>query len=155
MEIAADWKEVTLKVKVKNVGPIRSRFVAQVYVSTPNGKLCKPYQELKAYGKTKALAAGEAEELTLRIPTESMASYDMETAAFIMEAGDYLIRLGSDSKNTAVAALLCLDATARLRQVSNQLQADHEMDVLTTPQACIERVQREATEARTFRRSCF
>ena len=71
-----------------------------------------------------------------------MASYDMETAAFIMEAGDYLIRLGSDSKNTAVAALLCLDATARLRQVSNQLQADHEMDVLTTPQACIERVQK-------------
>lgn len=148
VEIAADWKEVTLKVKVKNVGPIRSRFVAQVYVSAPNGKLCKPYQELKAYGKTKALAVGEAEEFTLKIPTESLASYDMETAAFIMEAGDYLIRLGSDSKNTAVAALLCLDATARLRQVSNQLQADHEMDVLTTPQACIERVQKEATEAR-------
>ena len=73
----------------------------------------------------------------------------METAVFIMEAGDYLIRLGSDSKNTAVAALLFLDATARLRQVSNQLQADHEMDALTTPQTCIERVQKETAEART------
>ena len=117
-------------------------------MSAPNGKLCKPYQELKAYGKTKALAVGEAEEFTLKIPTESLASYDMETAAFIMEAGDYLIRLGSDSKNTAVAALLCLDATARLRQVSNQLQADHEMDVLTTP-SMYRTCTKEAAEART------
>lgn len=100
VEIAADWKEVTLKVKVKNVGPIRSRFVAQVYMSPPNGKLCKPYQELKAYGKTKALAAGEAEELTLRIPTESMASMIWNRSIY-HGAGDYLIRLGRCSKNTA------------------------------------------------------
>lgn len=123
-------------------------FVGYRYFDSFGVEPLYPFGYGLSYGKTKALAAGEAEELTLRIPTESMASYDMETAAFIMEAGDYLIRLGSDSKNTAVAALLCLDATARLRQVSNQLQADHEMDVLTTPQACIERVQKETAEAR-------
>ena len=58
-----------------------------------------------------------------------------------MEAGDYLIRLGSDFKNTAVAALFLPRCDSKTASGSNQLQADHEMDVLTTPQACIERTK--------------
>ena len=42
VEIAADWKEVSHERYGKCTQKIT--FVAQVHVSAPNGKLCKPYQ---------------------------------------------------------------------------------------------------------------
>ena len=75
-KIIADWKEISVEVEVINTGNCSGREVVQLYVTAPEGKLAKPFQELKAFGKTKLLKPGESEQMTISLPTESLASYD-------------------------------------------------------------------------------
>ena len=60
----------------------------------------KPYQELAAFGKTKLLAPGESQVMTISFKTASMASYCEKCASWVLEAGKYYIRVGNSSRNT-------------------------------------------------------
>lgn len=126
--VTADWKTVKAEVEVINTGKYAGRDVVQVYVSAPQGKLDKPYQELKAFGKTKTLAPGAAEVLELTFDTEALASFDESKSAYIMEPGSYIIRVGCDSRDTTVAAVIELDAEAVTRAVTDVLHQDKTME---------------------------
>jgi len=128
-----DWNELKVDVEVFNTGKYSGREVVELYVTAPEGKLSKPLQELKAFAKTKLLKPGESEKITLCVPTENLASYDESKAAFVMEKGDYLIRIGADSHHTTVAYVLRTDEEATLRQVRNEVKPDHEMELLRGP----------------------
>ena len=130
---SADWDKVTLTVRATNTGKTAGRQVVQLYASTPNGKLDKPYQELKAYAKTRLLAPGEDEEVTLSFATEALASFDESRSAWVMEPGDYLLRVGEHSRKTAVAATITLDAEAVVRTVTDILAIDRPIDELRAP----------------------
>ena len=101
--VTADKDKVTVKVKVKNTGSVSGKEVAEVYFSAPEGNLDKPYQELAGYAKTDELAPGESQVLTITYDTTEMGSYDTDKAAYVMEDGDYIIRVGNSSRNTHVA----------------------------------------------------
>ncbi len=132
-KVVADWKNIIITIEVKNTGDVAGRDVVEVYVTAPEGRLTKPYQELKGYAKTKNLAPQESETVTITIPTENLASFDTEKAAFIMEAGDYLIRMGNHSRDTEIVQVICVDEEANLRQVRNEFRLDHELNVLKAP----------------------
>ena len=95
--------------------------VVQVYLSKPAGKLDAPWQELCAFAKTRTLAPGEAETVSCTFTLPEMAAYDAETASYILEAGDYLVRVGVSSAETAPAAVLHLDKTVTTLQAKNVL----------------------------------
>ncbi len=133
MSVSADWHQIIVQVRVTNTGTCCGREVVQVYVSAPEGRLVKPYQELKGFAKTAVLGPGTAAELNISIATESLASYDADMAAFIMESGDYLIRVGCDSRNTEVCRIIRLDAAAVVRTVKNEVCPDHELQLLVPP----------------------
>lgn len=124
----ADWNEVRVTLDVVNDGKAAGKEVVQLYVSAPDGKLNKPYQELKAYGKTSTLAPNQREELTLKIKTADLSSYDEESSAWIMEKGKYLLRLGNHSRNTEIISAIELDETVTTVQLSRQLTIDRELD---------------------------
>lgn len=132
LSVEADAERVTVTVKVTNTGDIYSgKEVVQVYYSAPEGALEKPYQELAAYAKTKELAPGESEVLTVSYPTVVMASYDTQKASYVLEAGTYYIRVGKHSRSTKVAAAVVLDADAVTEVLSNRLVPDCEMEELS------------------------
>lgn len=133
LSASADWEKVSLTVKVTNTGKLPGRQVVQLYASAPAGKLDKPYQELKAYAKTKLLAPGEAEEVTLSFTTEALASFDESRSAWVMELGDYLLRLGEHSRKTTVAATVTLDTEAVVRTVTDILATDQPLEELHAP----------------------
>ena len=58
------------------------------------------------YQKTKLLAPGETEEIVLKYQAEQMASYSEKEAAWILEKGDYIIRVGNSSASTKVAGVI-------------------------------------------------
>lgn len=131
-KVEADAGKVAVTVKVTNTGSVYSgKEVVQVYYSAPDGKLEKPYQELAAYAKTKELAPGESEVLTITYPTAVMASYDTERASYILEAGTYYVRVGNHSRNTKVEAALSIDAEAVTEVLSNRLTLDCSMEELS------------------------
>ncbi len=130
--VTADEQTVAVTATVTNTGSEYSgKEVVQVYFSAPNGELEVPYQELAAYGKTDELAPGQSQTLTLTFDTALMASYSMDRAAYILQPGDYVIRVGNSSRNTAVAAVLTLDGTAITEQLSNQMVQDQDIDTLS------------------------
>ena len=94
-----DGTTVTAKVTVKNTGAVPGKEVVQLYVSAPAGKLDKPVKELKAYGKTKELAPGESQEITLTFPTSELASFDEEASAWKVDAGNYVFQFGASSRD--------------------------------------------------------
>ena len=101
-------KEVQITICVKNTGDCRGKEVVQVYVQAPQGKLGKPARELKAFAKTKELAPGEKQEMTLHIPVKNLASYDDSgvtghKSCYVSEAGAYVFHVGNSVRNTKIA----------------------------------------------------
>lgn len=133
VSVAADWNRVQVTVRVRNAGKNAGREVVQVYVSPPTGRLPKPYQELKGYAKTGLIAPGDTAEVSISFATETLSSYDEEKAAWVMESGDYPIRVGNHSRATSVAAVIHLDGEAVTRQVSNQLVPEKPLKRIVPP----------------------
>lgn len=119
VDVVADENNVCVKVEVKNIGSHKGKEVVQLYVSAPAGRLDKPYQELRAFSKTKELAPGECETLSLSFITADMVSYDEEAAAYILEKGNYVLRVGNSSVDTDVCGILVLDRTVTVKQCKN------------------------------------
>lgn len=95
-----------LTVSVKNTGDYPGKEVIQLYASCPDGQLKKEYQRLAAFAKTKLLASGETQSLTMTFTLPELASYSEAESAWILEQGDYILRLGNSSaKNVPVAVI--------------------------------------------------
>ena len=101
---AAD--SLRVQVRVKNTGHFCGREVVQLYVSCPAGGLEQPAQRLAGFAKTGLLAPGEEETVAVEADLETLASYSEEKCAWILEAGDYVLRVGNSSRSTVPAAVL-------------------------------------------------
>ena len=97
-----------VRAEVKNSGSVSGREVAELYATVPFGKTGAEYQRLVAFAKTKELAPGEMEEVTLSFPVQALTKYDEEKSAFVLEKGDYILRLGESSDNTCPVQVLTL-----------------------------------------------
>lgn len=117
--VSAVFDQITVKINVKNTGAAAGKEVIQVYVSAPDGKLDKAYQDLVGYAKTDLLRSGQEENLEIVFDLSSIASYDEAIASFILERGEYLIRVGNSSANTSVVAVVHLNETTITRKVKN------------------------------------
>lgn len=96
--------KITIKASVQNTGSTKGKEVVQIYYESPDGNLGNPKIQLAAFAKTKELAANEQQELELSFSIDSMASYDDSGITgnkncFVLEAGNYFIKGGSDSIN--------------------------------------------------------
>ena len=112
---------VTVSATVKNIGTYPGKEVVQLYTSIPAGKLDEPYQVLCGFAKTNVLNPGEEETVTVSFAMRDIAPYDEETASFILERGDYILRCGCHSRDTAVVAAIRLEDTAVVLRTKNVL----------------------------------
>ena len=115
---ALSGERVTVTVTVENVGEHTGKETAQLYLSAPWGRLDQPYQSLAAFSKSRTLYPDESETLTMSFDLHELASYDAARSVYVLEAGDYVLRLGRSSADTAPIAVLRLEQeviTARLR----------------------------------------
>ena len=100
--------KVTVKSSVVNTGAFPGKEVVQVYLSAPQGKLDKPYQDLAGFAKTADLLPGERGEVEVSFDLKDMASYDEGCSCWILEAGDYIVRVGTSGVDTRPAAIIRL-----------------------------------------------
>ena len=114
-EAKAEGEWITLTAAVTNTGKRPGREVVQLYASQPAGVLDKPYQVLAAFAKTGELQPGETETVSLRFSVRDLASFDDFRGAWVLEKGDYTLRLGNSSRSTDAVVILRLDKDAVLK----------------------------------------
>ncbi len=114
---------VTVALPVRNIGKLAGREVVQLYISLPAGKLDEPYQVMAAFRKTSLLEPGQEETVQISFSLRDIAPYDAETASYLLEAGDYLLRVGTSSRETTVCAAVRIPETLTVLQAKNVL--DH------------------------------
>ena len=105
--VSAEGSRITANASVANTGSACSgKEVVQLYVSAPAGNLHKEYQSLAAFRKTDVLAPGARQELSLTFDLKNIASYREADGCYVLEKGEYLLRLGNSSRNTVVVGVV-------------------------------------------------
>ena len=92
------------QVTVKNTGSVAGKEVVELYVTAPAGKLDKPAVELKSFAKTKLLAPGESQTLTMEVSNYDLASYDEAQSAFVTDEGTYVFKFCASSQDVRASA---------------------------------------------------
>lgn len=108
--VQMDGRKVTVRATVTNTGDLYSgKEVIQLYVTAPTGTLHKEYQSLATFAKTDILAPGASQTLELSFDLGCISSYRETDGCFVLEAGEYVLRLGNCSRNTVPVGVLLLD----------------------------------------------
>ena len=116
-----DKMTAEISAEVENTGDFCGKEVVQLYVSVPEGKLDQPYQALAAWKKTEELKPGEKQTVELSFLLTDLASYDEEQAVWILEKGEYILRLGNSSRDTEVCGIISAPETLVTKSVKNCL----------------------------------
>ena len=87
----------TATITVKNTGAVAGKEAVQLYVAAPEGGLEKPAFELKGFAKTKELAPGETQTLTINVDKYSLASFNEATSSWETAAGTYKVMFGANA----------------------------------------------------------
>ena len=116
--VAVDRTELVVTAEVVNTGevwPVSQ--VVQVYVSRPAGKLPQPKYVLAGFARTAMLDPGQSQQVEIRLELSELASYSEASAAFLLEAGYYDVRVGFSARSSMVAGSLLLKSDALLAPV--------------------------------------
>ena len=133
-EITLDGLDVRMSVRVQNIGSeYAGKEVVQLYVTAPEGKIHKEYQSLAAFGKTGLLAPGAEQQVSVSFNLKELASYRESDGCYVLEQGDYLLRLGNSSRNTQVAAVLELPEEVIVSRHTHVCVPEAPIEELTAP----------------------
>lgn len=113
-------RSYALSVDVTNTGSQYSgKETVQFYVSKPYGDYARqnqiqvPSVELVEFGKTKVLAPGETETITVTVDEKYFTSYDVYGAGtYVLMPGDYYVTAAADSHQAVNNILLAKGADA-------------------------------------------
>ncbi len=93
---------VTVQVRVKNCGDCEGREVVQIYITPPRGKVSNPCLQLRGFQKV-SLKQGATEIITFVLDRNDFSYFDEELKQWVVEEGDFHIRIGNSSDNLSVS----------------------------------------------------
>ncbi len=99
----------TVTVTVTNTGSVDGAEVVQVYVQDVESSVSRPVRELKGFAKV-VLAAGAAETVTVELDQRAFAFWSVQHGRWAVEAGDFVIAVGSNSRDLPLAETISVDA---------------------------------------------
>lgn len=108
---------ISFDVTVTNTGDVAGKDVVEVYFNPPytNGGIEKASANLVEFAKTNSLEPGASETVSFTIAKEDFAAYDSEGikvsgGGYILEEGDYVVSVRSDSHTVLDEATFTVDA---------------------------------------------
>ena len=120
-QVSLDGARVSIDVDVTNIGGFPGKETIQVYASVPAGRLDQPLQALAGFTKTDEIAPGATARITVDVDLTDLASYDEASHATILEAGRYLLRAGTSSRQLSPVAVVELAQDATVRHLAGDL----------------------------------
>ena len=136
---------IIIYVKVKNVGKYPGKEVVQVYVSPSQENKDKPYQSLVAFKKTPELKPNKEVELKIEFKLSQVARYETKDASYILDKGNYIIRVGNCSRKTEIYGYLVLNQNIETEKLKNIISIpdfnDYTPDISKYPKDELNNVQ--------------
>jgi beta-glucosidase len=103
-------ERLTVQVDVTNTGNVAGQEVVQLYVRDSAARVARPEKELKGFAKV-ALQPGETQTVTLHLDREALAYWDDAQHAWVAEAGEFEVLIGSSSQDIRACAPFRLSET--------------------------------------------
>ncbi len=97
---------VQVSFNLKNTGNTTGAEVSQVYVSVPGSSVERHKKELKGFCKT-SLVPGESRNITICISLDELRYFDPSSGAWILEPGEYVFSVGTDSADAMGHQAIC------------------------------------------------
>jgi beta-glucosidase len=131
--VNADEENVKVEVTVSNTGSVAGKDVVEVYYSAPYtaGGLEKAAVVLGGFAKTDALDPGASQQVTIEFPVRDMASYSSDDQAYVLDAGDYVISLRTDSHTVVDQKTVTLSAKKYTTDSATEAQISNKFDDMT------------------------
>jgi beta-glucosidase len=89
---------VTATFTVTNTGPVAGAEVAQLYIGEKNPPVKRPPRELKGFLKTKVLAPGQSQNITLQLDQRSFEYWNINREMWDAPKDTYTVWVGSSSQ---------------------------------------------------------
>ncbi len=99
----------SVTVTVANTGGRDGAEVVQVYVSDVESTVARPVRELKGFTKIH-LAAGASQTVTIALDQRSFSFWSSQLGRWAVEAGDFVIAVGSSSRNLPLTETVTVEA---------------------------------------------
>jgi beta-glucosidase len=122
--------DITVSVKVTNTGKNAGKEVVQLYLAAPAEKTDKPESELKGFVKTKTLALGESQTLSVTLTARELASFVEAQDAWVAEAGTYTVKIGTSCLDISATATFTLAHELEVEKTHNTFKPDADLKVL-------------------------
>jgi beta-glucosidase len=126
-------ENVILTIGVKNIGSYSGREVIQVYGTVPFG-LGAEYQRLLAFKKTKELKPEEEQIVEIRVSLRELTIYNEAQASYILQRGDYILRVGNASNHTKPSVVLTLETDVISEVCTNICEVKHKVIEIIPPE---------------------
>lgn len=113
-EITETDGQISVDVTVTNTGDVAGKDVVELYYNPPytNGGIEKASANLIDFIKTDILEPGDSQTVTVSFSMEEMASYDyLNEKAYVLEKGEYILSINSDSHNILDQKIIEVDET--------------------------------------------
>lgn len=102
---------VEVDLTVTNTGDrFTGREVAQLYAACPQTGTAREYRRLAGFSKTRPLAPGESQTVTVAVPAKQLAEFLPGRGAWVIPAGIYTLFAGGSLAEAAPCAHLTVDA---------------------------------------------
>ena len=139
--VAVDNGEITVEAKITNTGDIfNGREVAQVYMACPQTGIKKEFKRLVGFKKTKLLKPNESEVVKIAISSKSLASYNEEESAWIVEKGEYGIFIGNSSVNNVLAGVIAVSEDYVIEKTGHIHPLQEKLEEIVRPDEVIEKL---------------
>ena len=103
-------ERLTVTIDVTNSGQRPGQEIVQLYVADVAARLARPAKELKGFAKV-SLAPGETTTVTLTLDRQALAFWDDAQQAWLAEAGQFEVLVGSSSEDIKARAGFSLTGT--------------------------------------------
>ncbi len=102
-------EKIKVSFTIKNIGKLKGKEIAQVYVSQESPKIFKPKKELKGFEKIE-LQPGEEKRISILLNKKSFEYYNPEINRWAIEQGKYTIFIGKSSKDIVLKETIFIDS---------------------------------------------
>ncbi|MBO2516401.1 MAG: glycosyl hydrolase [Clostridiales bacterium] len=110
-----DTETLTVTVDVQNTGKVPGAEVVQLYVADPESSVFRPVRELKGFDKV-YLQPGEKKTVTFTLDKRAFAYWNTDIDNWYVESGDFLIQIGTSSRDIVLEKKVCVESTDKVPQ---------------------------------------